>query len=172
MKSNDLETAAIRAALQAIAAQHHGVLNPADVLASARAPEHPLHRHFEWNDGAAGEAYRMLQVGALVRRVRLTIVRGDDVERSVRISTTRAYQSRPSMRRGDGGYEPIGDILNDEDKRHELIAQVLHELGAYRKRYAELVELQNVWIAVDDAIGDLTSSPSAPDGESRTGAAG
>lgn len=169
---NELEAATIRSALQSIAAQHHGVLTPADVLTAARDPAHPLHRQFEWDDSAAGEAYRLLQVGALVRRVRLTILRADDTRRSVSISTTRAYQSRPTMRGPGGGYEPVADILADETKRQEMIAHVLRELAAYRKRYAELVELQSVWIAVDDAISDHTSSPVTPAGDARHGAAG
>lgn len=171
----DLEREQVLAALNAIVASHHGVLNQQAVLDAARDPSHVLHPFFDWDDARAGEAYRLLQVNALVRRVRLTVVRQDHTTRAVTITTTRGYQSRPSMRHRDGGYEPVESILSDDEKRRELLAQVLRELASYRKRYADLQELESVWAAVDDVTTDLLSPPSvAPptDGESRHGAAG
>ncbi len=172
---SDVEREAIRRALLAIVERNNGVLNPAHVLEAARDEEHVLHRFFEWDDAKAGDAYRLAQVGALVRRLRLTIIRPATAPREVAISTTRSYQSRPSMRGQGGGYEGIGAILSDDEKRGELLAQVLRELSAYRRRYAELSELQTVWIAVDDALeasAPAGSSSLAPGAEARHGAAG
>jgi hypothetical protein len=171
----DVERETVRMALLAIVERNNGVLNPRLVIDAARDPGHVLHPHFEWDDAVAGEAYRLAQVGALVRRVRLTIVKAGTKPREVTLSTTREYQSRPSMRRASGGYESIDTILADTDKRAELIAQVVRELSAYRKRYAELSELQSVWFAVDEVTTDLFTdlSPSAPGGDdTRPGAAG
>ncbi len=171
----DVERETVRMALLAIVERNSGVLNPKLVLDAARDPSHVLHQHFEWDDMKAGEAYRLAQVGALVRRVRLTIVRPATATREVTLSTTRGYQSRLSMRRADGGYETIDAILSDDDKRTELLAQVMRELSAYRKRYAELSELQPVWLAVDEVTSDLSadlSSSTHGDGELRPGTAG
>lgn len=172
----DHEREEIRNALLSISVQHHGVLNPHDVVDIARDPSHVLHARFEWDDSAAAEAYRLAQASALIRRVRLTVMRASSTNREITMSTTRAYQSRPSMR--PNGYEAIQVLLADDEKRRELLAQVLSELNAYRKRYAELSELEAVWIAVDEAMTDLhAESPdgtpsTAPDGETRPGAAG
>jgi hypothetical protein len=77
------------------------------------------------------------------------------------------------MRRESGGYEAIDAILADHEKRAELLDQVLRELSAYRKRYAELSELETVWLAVDEASREAAEgSPLTPDGEARPGAAG
>lgn len=170
----DLEREQVRAALAAIVAQTHGVLNPHDVLEVARDPVHVLHRYFEWDDATASEAYRLVQVGALIRHVRFTIVRADPATREVTISTTRGYQSRPTMRTGRGGYESVMAILGNPDKRAELLAQVMAELTAYRRRYAELSELQPVWFALDEARADMGIDPSslAPGDDARPGAAG
>lgn len=172
--SNDVERERVRAALLAIVASTRGFLNPNVVLDAARDPTHTLHPYFEWDDAVAGESYRLAQVGVLVRHVRLTAVRENEETREIKVTTTRAYQSRPSMRSRAGGYEGIAAILADADKRHELLAQVLRELASYRRRYAELSELQPVWFAVDEAAADLNvSSASAPSAdESRPGAAG
>jgi hypothetical protein len=171
----DLERERLSAALYAIVEGNNGVLNPRHVVDVARDPTHVLHRYFEWNDGDAAESYRLLQVGALVRHVRFTVVRADPATRQVAISTTRGYQSRPSMRKEHGGYEPVTAILSDPEKRAELLAQVIGELTAYRRRYAELSELQPVWFALDEARADLSveASSSALGGdESTLGSAG
>jgi hypothetical protein len=170
--NTDLGREHLRAALHAIVEGNHGVLDPRHVLDHARDPEHVLHGYFEWDDTVAGEAYRLAQVGALIRHVRYTVVRADPATRAIAISTTRAYQSRPSMRgKGKGGYEDVVAILSDAAKRAELLGHVVRELSAYRKRYAELSELETVWIAVDEVRSDLEIPPSAPTAEPRHGAA-
>jgi len=173
MKSSDYDREEIRSALLDIAARHGGVLNQRDIVDAAKDPGHVLHAYFEWDDAACGEAYRLIQATQLVRRVKLSIVRSDGQTRELSIRTTRQFQSRPSMRSAVGGYEAIDAILSDDDKRRELLAQVLNELQAYRRRYAELSELQSVWVAVDEALESQPSSVSAPGtDESRLGAAG
>jgi hypothetical protein len=174
-QGRDLDHLAVRNALQAVVIANHGVLNPRQVVEAARDPASMLHRFFEWDDTAAAEAYRLAQVGALVRRVKLTILRTEQATRAVTITTTRGYQSRPSQRRRDGGYESITDLLTDADKRRELLGQVLGELGAYRRRYAALVELDAVWTALDEVTAEAheDSLPDAPGDETaRPGAAG
>ena len=178
MTTVDYNSEEVRAALTEIAEQHHGVLNGRDILEAARNPEHVLHRFFEWDDPTASEAYRLVQASALIRRVRLSIVRSAEGTRELSILTTRQFQSRPSMRSALGGYEPIEALLSDEEKRSELLTQVLRELNAYRRRYAQLSELEFVWVAVDDALQSHraaggSSATGAPDvAEPRQGAAG
>jgi len=148
----DLKAEAIRAELLAIAASHDGALNPHDIVQRASDPDSALHDEFEWNDDDAAEAYRLAQAGALVRRIKLTIVRPDGETKLMKVSTVRAYQSRPSMRHAEGGYETVGAIISDPDKRAEMVRQVVLEMSAYRKRYSELVELENVWVAISEAV--------------------
>lgn len=168
----DIKTESLRAALYAIAESHAGLINPHVVVDAARDPLSPLHAEFEWDDSEAADLYRLAQAGALVRRMRLTIVRSDAATKDVKLMTTRAYQSRQSQRLGaaGGGYEGIEAIMSDENKRGELLAQVVRELGAYRRRYADLHELQQVWDVLDDAketfdplvTSSRQSQPSAP----------
>lgn len=173
---NDVRQEAVRAALHAITESNGGVLEPRRVVDAARDSQSILHAYFEWDDARAGDAYRIAQVGALVRRVRYTVVRMEPESRQITIGTTRGFQSRPSMRHAAGGYEDIGTILTDQAKRAELLAMVVGELAAYRRRYAELAELNPVWLAVDEAQEDLVpsqvSSPSPVGEASRPGSAG
>jgi hypothetical protein len=148
---NDVKAESIRNALLLIAEKYGGYLNPAHVVDEARDSSHYLHEHFEWDDSVAAESYRLAQAGALIRKVKLTIIRKPEATKEIEISTTRAYQSRESQRTSSGGYEPIEAIMSDENKREELMQQVLRELSAYRKRYADIVALADVWAAIDDA---------------------
>jgi hypothetical protein len=170
--TNDIGRERLRAELHAIVTSNNGVLNPRMVLDRARDPDNPLHGYFEWDDAEASEAYRLAQVGALIRHVRFTVVRADPITRTINVTTTRGYQSRPSMRQRSGGYESIDDILRDAAKRADLLGQVVRELSAYRRRYAELSELDPVWLAVDEAR-ETTGTPSPTvSGEVRPGMAG
>lgn len=158
--SIDLRAEQIRAALSAIAEANNGLLNPSHVVQAAQDPDSVLHAEFEWDDDEAAHAYRIAQAGALIRRVKFTLVRQDPDTKQLRVQTTRAFQSRPSQRTGEAGYESVEVIMADPVKRDELITQVVRELAAYRKRYADLLALSSVWAAIDDAIDVLdTSAP-------------
>lgn len=161
--STDLRAEQIRAALAAIAAANNDMLNPAHVVAAARDPSHILHDEFTWDDEDAAEQYRLAQAGALIRRVKFTVLRQDTQTQKVVIQTTRAYQSRPSARSANGGYESVEAIMANPAKRAELIGQVLRELAAYRKRYADLIALSDVWAAIDDALDELPTDTAQPE---------
>lgn len=53
------------------------LLTPQTVVEAARDPRSSLHSQFEWDDGVAGEAYRLQQARALIKRVRVDVVRAD-----------------------------------------------------------------------------------------------
>lgn len=169
VKDTDMKAEAIRAALAAIAARNNGYLDPAIVVDEARDESSILHAEFEWDDDTAAEQYRLAQAGALIRRVKFTVIRQSADPKEVAITTTRAYQSRPSKRKGDvKGYEPVQSIMKDPEKREELLHQVLRELQAYRKRYADLAALSGVWSALDDALAE---NDTAPAGQGKAGQA-
>lgn len=161
--AQDLRAEQIRAALAAVAAANNNLLNPAHVVQAARDPASVLHSEFLWDDDEAADAYRIAQAGALIRRVKFTIVRQGAGPSLIQIHTTRAYQSRPSQRTAEAGYESVEQIMADPAKRGELIDQVMKELAAYRKRYADLMALSDVWQAIDDAMDTLgVSAPARP----------
>jgi hypothetical protein len=151
---SDLHKEALRAAMLALAQGANRAVNPHDVVAHARDPASPFHKHFEWDDDVAADSYRLAQAGALIRYVKFDVVTRDPVTKAVKLTTTRAYQSRPSQRNRAGGYEHLEDLMADDDKRAELLHQVLKELSSYRKRYAALQELAEVWQAIDDSLDE------------------
>lgn len=146
---------AVRSSLIDIAKRHDGRLDPEVVVQEAANPDSPLHSRFEWDDTEAARRYRNVQAGVLIRLIKITVVRQEPETKEVTLTTTREFQSLPSNRakKGDddseGSYERVADIMSDPDKRGEMLATALRELSAYRKRYADLIELAGVWREFD-----------------------
>lgn len=141
------------AAIEALIEQHDGMIGPRTLLNAARSPLSPFHQYFEWDDGEAAEQYRLIQAGQLLRRWKGTIMRIDAEAKVVKIEAVRRVQS-PAGRRAPGGdsYETIEQIMADPVKRADMLGTVLTELSAYRRRYAQLTALADVWRAIDEAL--------------------
>ena len=170
----DIRSESVRDALAKIAEAHGGYLSPGNIVDAARNPKSVLHDEFDWDDHSAADSYRLAQARALVRRVKFTIIRqSKEKPREVEMIVTRAYSSRISARSEDGGYESVQTIMSDEVKREELVYQVLRELNAYRKRYADIIALSDIWTAIDSATEELApaSQGMAGQAESATGKA-
>ena len=54
-----------------------GELTPGLVVDTARPEDSPLHSHFEWDDGIAGEKYRQVQAAAMIRSVHVRFEKPD-----------------------------------------------------------------------------------------------
>lgn len=95
----------LRDQIEAIRASH-GRLTPELVVDEARNPDHPLHHRFDWDDVVAGEKWRRVQAGELIRSVRVIYRNAKGEEQH-----TREYHS---VRRGTGYvYESTDDIVQD-----------------------------------------------------------
>lgn len=71
----------------------------------------------------------------------------------VRVETVRRVQSPAGLRSAGGrSYMSVEEIMANPETRDDMIKTVLRELSAYRKRYADLVALADVWAAIDDAV--------------------
>lgn len=51
----------------------YGQITPTDVVDAARDPASPLHGHFEWDDSAAAEEWRLAQARTLIASVRVKL---------------------------------------------------------------------------------------------------
>lgn len=119
-------------ALNTISQERGGRLEPEDVVNSARSPNHPLHRHFEWDDGKAAEQYRLDQARSIIRIVRVIDDAGSD-------GTSRAFQSI-SDKKGTA-YRSITEIKSSSDLQLALLRQAERELDAFLRRYRDLVDI-------------------------------
>jgi len=62
-----------------------GVLNPESVVEAAKNPNSSMHGQFNWDDTEAAHEYRLSQARALIKRVKVNVIRADDT--IVRVSS-------------------------------------------------------------------------------------
>ncbi len=111
------------------------------VLDDARSEDSPLHVAFEWDDTKAAEEYRLEQAANLMRCV-VVRIHPEDTE------LTRAYIN--VGRDEDRRYEPVIRVLSDETLRREMLASAMAELRAFKKKWAHLNELAQIFEKMDE----------------------
>lgn len=131
--------------LEKLRTKFNGRLEPDMVVHVAKSASHPLHELFEWDDNVAAQAYRVGQARAVIRSIEVVI------EEAPKSKPVRAFVS--VVRDRDRSYTSVQHAMSDEDLRKQVLMQAMSELEAWRKRYAELVELANVFAAIDEARG-------------------
>lgn len=158
------------AAFEALIARHGGRIGPHTLLEEARDPSSPFHDYFTWDDDEAAEQYRLIQAGQLIRRWKGSVIRIDSEQKVVKVESVRRVQSPISQRtKGGDSYETVEQIMADPTKREDMVRTVLKELSAYRKRYAQLLALADIWRAIDEAIELHTPQEKrADDGDSES----
>ena len=111
------------------------------VVDAGRPEDSPLHPYFEWNDYLAGERYRRMQAGALIKSVSVEIVNPDGRDRhrslSAPVTIGPARQREPSV-----------------DGRH--LVPAVDPLAVAR---AELLAWRERWGRVDNDALRLTFRP-------------
>lgn len=140
-----VDAQAAGAELERIRVRHNGRLEPEWVVHNAKAPKNPLHDLFEWDDNVAAQNYRVDQARGIIRSIEVV------VEATEKQKPVRAFVSVVQER--DRSYTSVTHAMSDPDLRKQVLKAALNELEAWRKRYAELVELAQVFAAIDEARG-------------------
>ncbi len=140
-------------ALHDLASLNGNTLTPDMVVEAARDPDSALHERFEWDDSTAAEEYRRLQAAKLIREV--TVVVEHRPNRDVQVHTEAPLASHGRLQHArafhaiGGAYRPLDVVLADAEYRRELKQAAYRELKAFRKKYALLSELADVFAAID-----------------------
>ncbi len=130
--------------LQQLQDERGGLINQSDVVDEASTSEYEAFRdYFEWDDEIAGEEYRFVQAGQLLRSV--IIVREDSpIEEE---KTIRAFVNvQTSTARG---YADIIAVMSDTDLRRQVVRRAFRELRAWRDKYEELMDFAEVFEAIE-----------------------
>lgn len=132
----------IRAAIMAV--KEDDMISPEKVVDAARSKTSPLHNYFTWEDGEAAHQWRLEQARKLIRVVVDVIELPDKTQREVRV-----FVSLPSDRASVGGYRIMANVLEDEDRKKEMLEDALRELIRIREKYDMLKELSGIFKAID-----------------------
>lgn len=119
-----------RRVLERLAQQNDGLLMVDDVLEEARDPQSILHKHFQWDDDKAAEAYRKQQARQLIQKVTVTIEKAPDVH-------IRAFVSLSTDQYEKGGYRMTANVLSDDN----LKAQLLHDMQLALVKWKKQINL-------------------------------
>jgi hypothetical protein len=102
--------------------QRDGELTAETVVAEARNRRSRLHRHFEWDDGAAATQWRLHQARLLINHCMVSIME----------QPVREFVHLPSQ----GSYAPIRDAMANTDWRREFLDRFEADARAFEARWS------------------------------------
>lgn len=112
-----------------------------DVVNKAKDKNSEMHSIFEWDDSVAGEEYRKIQAGKMVRN--LVIVRNDETEEKTNV---RYFVSTGKR---DSTYTPTRLVIRNQDAYEQLLERAYAELRAFKEKYSTLSELEEILALID-----------------------
>lgn len=121
--------------------EEYGALTAKAVVEVAADAASPLHPAFTWDDEVAATEYRLDQARHLVRSL---VVVGDPETKAPYLRYTVVDEHREDAR-----YLPVREAMADEETRRKVLARALSELEQFRRKYAELMELAEVFGAIE-----------------------
>lgn len=129
-----------------------GRLTPENVVKEAKRRGSPLRDYFTWDDSEAARCWRIEQAKHLIRRVRVVVIQGPQEPVRAFVNLTSDRKPGQGGVAGDGLYRPIERVLDDSALRAQLVEDAMHEMRAFKNKYARLTELNEVFAAMDQAI--------------------
>ncbi len=97
-----------------------GVLSTSLVLDDASDALSPIHGCFEWNDEKAGNAFRLWQARALIKKMNVTYEKREDRLVHVRVTESRR----------EGEYVPMHMVVQSETALSRVISDAKAKIGA------------------------------------------
>lgn len=151
--------------LQAIRRKRQS-LTPELVVRDAKNFRSPLHKYFEWDDAKAAAAHRLQQAGHLIRCVSVVF---DGVEAreprqislaGVAVATTPPIAVRAFLavlgEDGERTYVGAQEAMENPHMRRQVLERAHSEMAAVGRKYRELTELSQVFLALDQVAAALS----------------
>lgn len=129
----------------------HGAIKPELVVAEAKPKSSPLHEFFTWDDSEAAIQWRLDQARQVVRSVRII---HDDTPAAEQ-PMIRAFVSvkAADTDKFDGtGYISTTRAMKIGFYHDQVLAAAKNELEQWRRRYSDLKEFGNLYVAIDKAL--------------------
>lgn len=115
-------------------------LSAKELLDVSRPADAPLHDAFEWRDDVAAEQFREQQARHIINCICV-------VDEAKTAEPVRAFFN---IVRTEQQYQHIETILRSENDTQLLLQQALKELEAFKKKYAQLEQLAEVFRAIEE----------------------
>ena len=111
---------------------------PDQILEYAERPDTELHKCFEWDDSVAAHHYRLQQARTVVRHL-VVVPQTQNAE----------PQKFRLLQKTDAGYKPTKIIYQIKSEYEKLLERAMGELRAFKQRYHNLVELEEILALID-----------------------
>lgn len=115
-----------------------------NLLAAAAAGNETLRGYFEWDNDKAAHEWRLTQAEALVRRVKVTLIRGEDQEPI----TVRAYIARRELPQSadtkPGSFVAIEDIAGATEQEAALVESIRRDLRRLQAKYRHVQDFLSI----------------------------
>jgi len=111
-------------------------VSPQQIVEFARNENTELHKCFDWNDSTAAEKWRLHEARQIVCNLVFE-------EQNASMPAIRTIQL------GDSGYVPVRLMVTHKDEYQNLLARAKAELRAFKLRYKNLVELEEILALID-----------------------
>jgi hypothetical protein len=120
-------------------------LTPDLVVAAAVPINSVLHNCFDWDNEVAGDKWRKNQAGQMIRTLVVCNPKYDQDSEKV----IRAYVNIECD--NNRLYLPTAQALSDADYRAQVLNKAIIELLTFENKYKDLLELADVFIAIEDS---------------------
>lgn len=104
---------------------------------AAEHPESELHKCFTWDDMKAANEWRKQEARQVMR---LLVYKDDNEEETTKVRV---------LQRGTEEYLPVKNIVRDRDEYSALLRRARLELKAFKERYKNIVELEEIFDLID-----------------------
>ena len=126
--------------------EKHGEVTKELFLEASRPEDSPTHNCFEWDDSVAAEKYRLNQAYHVILDLEITIA--EDTSGSLSPAYVNVIQktSKESAK-----YRSLEVAMSDDELRANVIANALREFEQTKQKYSHLVELTDIFKAIESA---------------------
>jgi hypothetical protein len=136
----------------------HGLLTADLVVKEAKKPRSVLHDAFEWDNGAAGEAWRLHQARNLINHIDL-VVEHEGPEKPPRKLDLIVQRGFFNVRDGeDRGYASMATVKKTPAYRKQIMAEVAAELERLADKLAVFKALDKYAIVLRKAADALKAA--------------
>lgn len=114
--------------------------SPEEIVEAAKNEATELHKCFEWNDEVAAQKWRLHTARMLVNQLVVRTETSDNVPVTVRVISSTSEVNT---------YTPTKMLVKSDTEYADLLERAKRELQAFKQKYATVVELQEIFTAID-----------------------
>jgi len=115
----------------------HGTFTNELGVAEAADPDHPFHDELDWNPDTASHSYRLIQMGRLVRSVRVVYKPATPTSGP---KTVRGFISLPNPDTPGRHYASVEKVAADPFLRQLALADMRRAFNTLKEKYGHFVE--------------------------------